>query len=154
MQTCNSAFATIGLDLNLKKYASLADDMLFNKNLPTSLTTNKSRFSLGTDASTGEIMQTAIGQGKTLVTPLHMAMIAGAVDNGGVVMKPYIIDRIENDGGIAIRNYKPSEYGSIISEKEAGILQGTDGRSGIRGHRFRPGQDRAMTRGKNRFRGV
>ena len=122
-KSCNSAFATIGLDLNLKKYASLADDMLFNKNLPTSLTTNKSRFSLGTDASTGEIMQTAIGQGKTLVTPLHMAMIAGAVDNGGVVMKPYIIDRIENDGGIAIRNYKPSEYGSIISEKEAGILQ-------------------------------
>ena len=36
---------------------------------------------------------TAIGQGKTLVTPLHMALVVSAIANDGVLMKPYLIDR-------------------------------------------------------------
>ncbi|MCU6761297.1 penicillin-binding transpeptidase domain-containing protein [Brotonthovivens ammoniilytica] len=122
-KSCNSAFSTIGLDLNLKKYAELCSDMLFNQDLPVSFEANNSRFSLGTDASTGKIMQTAIGQGDTLVTPLHMAMIAAAIDNDGTVMKPYLVDHIENDGGVNIKSYKPSEAGAMISKEEAGILQ-------------------------------
>ncbi len=43
------------------------------------------------------MMQTAIGQGETLVSPMHMALITAAVANNGVLMKPYLIDRIEND---------------------------------------------------------
>lgn len=121
--SCNSAFATIGLDLNIRKFSALADDMMFNQTLPTSLKTSTSRFSLNHSSSDGEIMQTAIGQGKTLVSPIHMAMIAAAVDNNGVVMKPYIIDRIENSAGAKIHSYHPSEYGSIMTEEEAGELQ-------------------------------
>ena len=122
-KSCNTAFSTIGLDLNLKKFSQLCDEMLFNQELPTSLPTKKSRFSLEKKDGTGKIMQTAIGQGETLVTPLHMAMIAAAVDNDGVVMKPYVVDHIQNDGGFKIKTYRPSEYGSMISEEEAKILQ-------------------------------
>ena len=31
-------------------------------------------------------METSIGQGKTLVTPLHMALITSAIANDGVLM--------------------------------------------------------------------
>ena len=68
-------------------------------------------------------MQTAIGQGSTLVTPLHMAMIAAAIDNKGVLMKPYILDHVENDGGFTVKSWKSSEYGSLMSEDEASYLQ-------------------------------
>ena len=32
-----------------------------------------------------------IGQGTALVTPLHMAMISGAIGNGGVMMEPRLL---------------------------------------------------------------
>ncbi len=122
-KSCNTAYSTIGLDLNLKKYASLCEDLLFNEELPTSLPAKKSSFTLGTDADTSKIMQTAIGQGDTLVTPLHMAMIAAAINNDGVLMKPYILDHTENDGGYKIKSWSSSEYGSLISKEEAQALQ-------------------------------
>ena len=34
-------------------------------------------------------MQSSIGQGTTLVSPMHMAMITSAVANNGELMKPY-----------------------------------------------------------------
>lgn len=122
-KSCNGAYSTIGLGLDLNKYADLTSDLLFNQDLPTTVTSSKSRFSLGSDAGTSEIMQTAIGQGNTLVTPLHMAMIAAAIDNKGVLMKPYILDHVENDGGFTVKSWKSSEYGSLMSEDEASYLQ-------------------------------
>ena len=122
-KSCNGAYSTIGLGLNLNKYADLTSDLLFNQDLPTTVTSSKSRFSLGSDAGTSEIMQTAIGQGNTLVTPLHMAMIAAAIDNKGVLMKPYILDHVENDGGFTVKSWKSSEYGSLMTEDEASYLQ-------------------------------
>ena len=41
-------------------------------------------------------MQTAIGQGNTLVSPMHMALITSSIANGGVLMKPYLIDKVQN----------------------------------------------------------
>ena len=40
-------------------------------------------------------MQTSIGQGNTLVSPCpYGAMITSAIANNGVLMKPYLIDRV------------------------------------------------------------
>jgi peptidoglycan glycosyltransferase len=43
--------------------------------------------------------RTAIGQANLVVTPLQMAMVAGAFANGGVVMRPTIVDRVRSPGG-------------------------------------------------------
>ena len=41
-----------------------------------------------------------------LVTPLQMAMVAAGVANSGVVMKPYVVDRITApDGGVVTRTH-------------------------------------------------
>ncbi len=55
-------------------------------------------------------METSIGQGKTLVTPFHMALIASAIANDGVLMKPYVIDRITDAEGEVVEQYEPAEY--------------------------------------------
>ena len=68
-------------------------------------------------------MQTAIGQGDTLVSPLHMAMTAAAVANDGTAMEPYLVDHTENDNGKTVRRYRPSEYGNLFSEEDAAIMQ-------------------------------
>ena len=39
-----------------------------------------------------ETVETSIGQGKTLATPLHINMITAAIANHGIMMKPYIVE--------------------------------------------------------------
>jgi peptidoglycan glycosyltransferase len=46
---------------------------------------------------------TGYGQGQLLVTPLTMAMITAAIGNDGVMMHPYIVQRITRpDGGTVV----------------------------------------------------
>ena len=68
------------------------------------------------------MMQTSIGQGKTQITPVHLNMITSAIANGGVLMKPYVIDHVENDAGSVVKTFKPSEYKRLMSEEEADKL--------------------------------
>lgn len=123
-KSCNSSFANIGLSLNLKKYMSTSEDVLFNTDLPGRIASSKSRFSLTSDAAPSEVMATAIGQGKTLVSPLHMALIASAIENKGILMTPYVADRVENTDGKVIKQYEPEAYGQLMKQKEAKILRG------------------------------
>ena len=67
-------------------------------------------------------MTTAIGQGDTLVTPLHMAMITSAVANSGIMMKPYLISRVESTEGNLVSETKPEIYRELMSVSEAEIL--------------------------------
>ncbi|MBR1635171.1 MAG: penicillin-binding protein 2 [Lachnospiraceae bacterium] len=121
--SCNSVFAEVGLSLDKSGMARLAKRLLFNRTLPTELkNVKKSSFSLK-DADSGLVMRTAIGQGNTLVTPIHMAMIASAIANDGVLMEPSVIDHTQNDGGTLVRRYHPVRYGELFDESEVGILR-------------------------------
>lgn len=117
--SCNGAFASMGLELDLKQYADLADQLLYNQPLPLALPYNKSSYSMTEGADTWEVLQTAIGQGKTQVTPIHQLMITSAIANGGTLMKPYVVDHLENAGGQTIKKFMPSAYGELLSASEA-----------------------------------
>ena len=117
--SCNTAFASIGLDLDLHAFRSLAEEFLFNRTLPTSLMHNTSVFPLKGNESEGERMTTSIGQGDTLVTPLHMAMITSTVANAGTMMKPYMIDHIETGDGELVQETKPEIYDELMTLEEA-----------------------------------
>lgn len=121
-KSCNGAFASMGTKLNAGSFNKLCTQMLFNVELPVNFEYNKSKFSFNTGADVFETMQTAIGQGKTQITPLHNAIISAIIANDGVLMKPYLIDRIENCNEITVKQFKPSEYGTIISKEEADKL--------------------------------
>ncbi|MDD2957926.1 MAG: penicillin-binding transpeptidase domain-containing protein [Lachnospiraceae bacterium] len=120
--SCNTAFANIGLNLDNGAFRKLAEKFLFNNSLPTSLTHSDSVFKLDKDTSYGEVMTTAIGQGDTLVTPLHMALITSTVANGGIMMTPYYVERIETYDGDVVSETRPSAYKELMSTQEAGIL--------------------------------
>ncbi len=121
--SCNTAFASIGLSLDLNKFAKLNKSLLFNSSLPCDFACQQSSFSMKAGVSDSEILQTAIGQGKTLVTPYHMALVMAAIDNDGVLMRPYIIDRVENYTGTSVSENEPEEYASLLTAKKAGILR-------------------------------
>src|SRR5699024_9570879 len=100
------AFADIGVKLGGGSLKSVSEDLLFNQELPFS-SYKESSFSLDRKSPTPLVMQTSIGQGNTLVSPFHMGLITCAIANGGVLMQPYLIDRIENAGGELVRETEP-----------------------------------------------
>lgn len=123
-KSCNGAFASIGIGLDKDKYLDLAEKFLFNKELPFALTTSKSSFVLNASSNMEEIMQTAIGQGKTQITPLHNALIASAIANNGVLMKPYTVEKITaQDGKTTIKSFLPEKVGKFCSKKKAETLK-------------------------------
>ena len=53
---------------------------------------------------------------------MHMAMIASAIANDGMLMNPYVIDHTENYEGIEVDRYEPVEYGQVLSEQDTEVL--------------------------------
>lgn len=124
VMSCNTSFANVGLSLNKDSFAETCKELLFNQSLPVEkLETKKSSFVLNSDSGTSEVMETSIGQGKTVVTPLHMLMITSAIANDGILMEPYVIDSTQNYQGETVKNYSPVTYGNLMTEEEAAILQ-------------------------------
>ncbi len=122
-KSCNSSFASIGKELDQDKFRILCEDFLFNKSLPVNMASSNSSFVLKSGSSgVKDEMQTAIGQGKTLITPLHNAMIAATVANGGLMMKPYVVDHIENANGAVIKTYHPQSQARPMTSMEADYL--------------------------------
>lgn len=121
--SCNAAYASLGLDLDRENFSALCESMLFDTALPTRFESSKSSFSLTESDSNSLAMETAIGQGKTLVTPLHMALVSCAIANDGLLMTPYVLDHTENDKGDVVHQYEATEYGMLLTEEDAKILQ-------------------------------
>ena len=118
--SCNGAFSSLGLGLNLGAFRDTAKSLLFNSPLPiTGLPYKQSSFQMGPGADTWEILQTSIGQGTTQVTPMHNAMITAAIANGGPLMKPYFLNSVETAGGEEIKKFMPASYGSLMTAGEA-----------------------------------
>lgn len=122
-KSCNTAFVSIGTSLNKKKYIKLNNDALFNTDIEFDLPVKQSRFALTKDSEESEIPQTVIGQGKTLMTPFHNALIMCAVANDGVLMRPILVDKIESVEGNKVYNAEQKEYKELMSSEEASILK-------------------------------
>lgn len=88
-----------------------------------------------------EFATAAFGQG-IAVTPLQMAMAMGAIANGGVLMKPYIVEKIIDDSGNET-GFFPKPMGAVIRRETSETLtkmlvsavrNGFENRAGIKGY--------------------
>ncbi len=120
--SCNQAFADIGVQLNVDKWRDTLESFLFNKSLPYMDASAESKFYLDGKSDKGYIPQTAFGQGDTLITPLHNAMIMSTIANGGLMMKPYFIDSIENYKGTRIKKFSPDSYDTLMTAEEVDTI--------------------------------
>ncbi len=121
--SCNSAYADIGVALDRNDFIKTAEDLYFNKSLPTMLTTSKkSVFNIDSDTKESIVAQTAIGQGATSVSPLHMAMLVSAIANDGELMEPYLADKIVSDDGQIVSQTESVSAGVIMSAGEVSTL--------------------------------
>ena len=104
-------------------YRETAESLLFNKKLPSVMDYTKSSFVLDSKSGSAEIMMTAMGQGKTMVSPYHMALITEAIANGGTLMQPYYVDKVTNYTGTEVKKNVPKSYKRIMTSEEAAQLK-------------------------------
>jgi len=73
-----------------------------------------------------DIGRVAIGQGgaegQIQVTPLQMALVAGAVGNKGKLMRPRLVEKVVDKDGRVTDRIQPGEQEQVISEDSAGEL--------------------------------
>ena len=89
--SCNTVFAPLGARLGAKRLVAMAEKFGFNEE-PTVAGAARSTLpkaeEVGDDLAVGS---TAIGQGRTLTTPLQMASIAATIANHGKRAKPTLL---------------------------------------------------------------
>lgn len=117
--SCNGSFATLGLNLNVPSFQKLCKKFGFNRELSVDFTYNKSKFVLNKDSDAAEVAQTAIGQGKTQITPLENAIICQTIANDGVRMTPYLVDYVKSADGRIVTEYSPEKKETVITKKMA-----------------------------------
>ena len=119
-KSCNTSFANIGLSLDRNRFSDTLSELLFNEELPLGFNYSKSRIDVNGETPDSAMMQISIGQGTTGITPIHM--ITSAIANGGTLMKPYVVDRVENSAGDVVKSFQPQSAGGLLSQEEATAL--------------------------------
>ncbi len=120
--SCNTAFVDMAMEMDAKGFQDTAEDLLFNTELPYDLESTTSSFPVTKDSSMGQQMMSAIGQAEVTSSPLHMAMIVSAIANDGMLMKPYVMEKVVSDEGDTIKEFGSEKYGQLMTIDEAAIL--------------------------------
>ena len=121
-KSCNHVFAQLALEVGEKRLKRTAQELGLNDDfLFDDLVADSS--SMGHAKKASDLAWLGIGQHTSLVTPLNMCMIAGAVANGGVMMEPKLLLSVKNTMGSNIYLLQPEEYKKSMSETEASTLK-------------------------------
>ncbi len=60
------------------------------------------------------------GQNEDQMVPIHMAMAAATVANGGVMMKPYVVDAELDHQGRVLKRTQPEVWKTPITPRDRG----------------------------------
>jgi penicillin-binding protein A len=64
----------------------------------------------------------ACGQEQVLATPLQMALVAGGVADGGVIMKPYYLQQVVSASGAVVQSAQPAVWTHSMTASTAATL--------------------------------
>jgi penicillin-binding protein 2 len=116
VHSCNVFFYQLGNQLGIENIARWAHIMGLGRATGIALPNEKIGLvptpqwklkSIGEKWQPGETITISIGQGYLSVTPIQLANLVSAVANGGILYKPWIVDRILTSSGQAKRIYHP-----------------------------------------------
>jgi len=102
VKSINTYFAHFGCMLGVKVIANKASDFLVGEQIKLDFVTLSSNFDLG-DGNRALLADSCYGQGRTLITPLHLSMIGQAIANGGEMLRPYMVLSITDDSKTVYR---------------------------------------------------
>jgi len=119
----NPVFGKLGIyDLGQQVMTDSAERFFFNRPIPFDFPVARSVVDVPEDDF--GLAEIATGFNKrTVISPLHAALLASAVANDGVMMRPWIIKRVLREDGEVLYRGEPSRMTDSISKETAGDLR-------------------------------
>jgi penicillin-binding protein 2 len=143
-QSCDVYFYQLGQKLGVNKWAEYAKKCGFGKRTGIDLPDEARGLAPTTDWydrrlgkgkwSLGVMLNLAIGQGEFLNTPLQLANFYAALGNGGVLWKPHLLKKVQDQTGV--QEYRPEiverlpfsqETLEILKKSMVAVVQGERG---------------------------
>jgi penicillin-binding protein A len=120
--SCDTGFGQVGLDLGATSLYQEATSFGFDQTPPIDLPfAAPSNFP--TAASFAQdlpgVAYSAIGQQDVQATPLEMAMVAGAIADGGTMMTPHVLGHVTNSQNQVVSTYQPKPWRQATSAATA-----------------------------------
>ncbi|MGI6664903.1 MAG: peptidoglycan D,D-transpeptidase FtsI family protein [Christensenellaceae bacterium] len=136
--SCNTYFAQLSVKIGGKRMLQQANKFGFNTLFNFSdVELYRSKYENSSEL--GDVAWAGIGQYTDLITPLHAAMIAGAVGNDGVMMQPKLLKEVSGSSSFRFNTteYKRVLAGGIANTMQAYmrevVLEGTGTSAGVEG---------------------
>lgn len=123
--SCNTSFARMGAEtIGADGMVSGAESFGFNDRPPIDLPgAVDSVFPTDFHRDVPKLAQSSIGQNDVQATPLEMALVAAAIANDGVIMKPHAMVEITDSDGTVVERYKRSRWLQPVSSKTAETIR-------------------------------
>ncbi len=122
--SCNTTFASLGTEIGWKNLLIMGKKFGFNEDfLFSDIRMKMSSLPITYKTRKQEMAWTAVGQGKVLVTPLHMAMIAATIANDGVMMEPKLLYSVVGRNDNIQKQLKPNVYRKVLDKENAETLK-------------------------------
>ena len=122
VKSVNTYFASLGVKLGKQSLCDLCGRFYLDETLTTDFGKLSSNldFKEGSDA---DVAQVSFGAGDTRITPVHLGAISSAIcSNDGVMMRPYLVEEIYDDGK-SVYSHEPETMGSAIRPETAGQVK-------------------------------
>jgi peptidoglycan glycosyltransferase len=123
-RSCNIPFARTAIELGVDRFVSGTEAWGIGEQVPIDLP----RAATSTIGNTENLDQTlpllgirGFGQSEVQMVPLHMAMVAGTVANGGQMMEPYVVDTTFDKAGRELNRTTPEVWKTPISPETAAL---------------------------------
>lgn len=118
-KSLNTYFVEKIQDVGQKKFEDTAKSFQFDESIPFDLPASISTLNFSGGVNKNQLSASSIGQGKVLATPLEMALMASAVANKGIIMKPYLVSEILKEDGKVEQAREPQVLGRAMSAEIA-----------------------------------
>ncbi|MFD9205015.1 peptidoglycan D,D-transpeptidase FtsI family protein [Streptomyces sioyaensis] len=120
--SCNTVFAKMAVDLGKDKVKAQAEKLGFNDGkVDTPVRAAKSVYP--SDMDEAQTALSGIGQFDDQATPLQMAMVTAAIQNGGDLKTPQLVDKLTDGGGNTVQENGPKTYRKAMSGRTAEQLR-------------------------------
>jgi peptidoglycan glycosyltransferase len=111
--SCDTGFGQIGLDLGANSLSSEARSFGFDQTPPIDLPFPAQSSFPAAGSFTHDLpglAYSAIGQQDVQATPLEMALVAGAIADGGTIMTPHVLEKVTNSQNQVVSTYQPKPW--------------------------------------------
>jgi peptidoglycan glycosyltransferase len=117
--SCDTYFAHLGLNIGSEDFTKGLESFGWGDPLSLDLPVSQVPLYQKSLQDPNGLAESAIGQGRILATPLYMALVDGAIANGGVMMQPYLVQQIRDPGSGVIWTAKPRVLRRVTSPQVA-----------------------------------